>query len=239
MKHGEARFLSCMYVLSLTLLMLFAARGLRQSAMVSAEAAQTPLVILDAGHGGTDGGSSAADGTLESNINLQITLKTDAILGLLGQETLLVRTTDTDLADESATTIAQKKVTDIRNRVSLINSHPEALLVSIHQNAFSQEKYYGAQVFYGSVGESKLLAETLQQNFNQYVDSTNRRKAKSIQPEVYLMNHIEVPGILVECGFLSNPSEAEKLKTDAYQNQLAVAIAVTAFNHLSGEDSGV
>ena len=231
--------MSCMYVLSLTLLMLFAARGLRQSAAVSAEAAPTPLVILDAGHGGTDGGSSAADGTRESDINLQITMKTDAVLGLMGQETLLVRRADTDLSDLSANTIAQKKVTDIHNRVDLINSHPEALLVSIHQNAFSQEKYHGAQVFYDEVGESKVLAETLQGAFNQYVDSTNRRKAKSIQPEVYLMNHIKVPGILVECGFLSNPAEAEKLKTDGYQNQLAVAIAVTAFNHLAGEDPGV
>lgn len=231
--------MSCMYVLSLTLLMLFAARGLRQSAAVSAEAAPTPLVILDAGHGGTDGGSSAADGTRESDINLQITMKTDAVLGLMGQETLLVRRADTDLSDLSANTIAQKKVTDIHNRVDLINSHPEALLVSIHQNAFSQEKYHGAQVFYDEVGESKVLAETLQGVFNQCVDSTNRRKAKSIQPEVYLMNHIKVPGILVECGFLSNPAEAEKLKTDGYQNQLAVAIAVTAFNHLAGEDPGV
>lgn len=239
MKHGEARFLSCMYVLSLTLLMLFAARGLRQSATVSAEAVTTPLVILDAGHGGPDGGSSAADGTSESNINLQITMKTDAILGLLGQETLLVRTTDTDLSDQTATTIAQKKVTDIRNRVKLINSHPEALLVSIHQNAFSQEKYYGAQVFFGSVGESKSLAESLQQNLNQYVDSTNHRKARPVETDVYLMKHIEVPGVLVECGFLSNPNEAEKLKTDDYQNQLAVAIAVTVLNHLSGVPAGV
>lgn len=239
MKHGEARFLSCMYVLSLTLLMLFAARGLRQSAAVSAEAVTTPLVILDAGHGGPDGGSSAADGTLESNINLQITMKVDAVLGLLGQETLLVRTTDTDLSDETATTIAQKKVTDIRNRVKLINSHPEALLVSIHQNAFAQEKYYGAQVFFGSVGESKSLAEALQQNLNQYVDPTNHRKARPVETDVYLMKHIEVPGVLVECGFLSNPDEAEKLKTDGYQNQLAVAIAVTALNHLSGGHAGV
>lgn len=239
MKHGEARFLSCMYVLSLTLLMLFAVRGLRQSAAVSAEAAPMPLVILDAGHGGTDGGSSAADGTLESNINLQIALRTDAVFGLLGQETLLVRTIDTDLADDTARTIAQKKVTDIRNRVNLVNSHPEALLLSIHQNAFAQEKYYGAQVFYGAVGESKALAETLQQNLCQCVDPSNHRKAKSIPPEVYLMNHIEVPGVLVECGFLSNSAEAEKLKTAEYQNQLAVTIAVTAFNHLSGVDSGV
>lgn len=231
--------MSCMYVLSLTLLMLFAARGLRQSAAVSAETAPAPLVILDAGHGGADGGSSAADGTRESDINLQITLKTDTVLGLLGQETLLVRTTDTELADASANTIAQKKVTDIRNRVELVNSHPEALLVSIHQNAFSQEKYYGAQVFYDAVGESKLLAETLQQNLSQCVDPSNHRKAKSIQPEVYLMNHVQVPGILVECGFLSNPAEAEKLKTNDYQNKLAVAIAVTAFNHLPGEDPGV
>ena len=239
MKHGEARFLSCMYVLSLTLLMLFAVHGLRQSATVSAAAAQTPLVILDAGHGGTDGGSSSPGGTKESDINLQVTLKTDAVLGLLGEETLLVRDSDKDLSDAGAETISQKKVTDIRNRVSLINAHPEAVLVSIHQNTYPEQKYYGAQVFYGAVGESMQLAQQLQENLIRCVDPTNQRKAKTISPDVYLMKHIEVPGVLIECGFLSNPEEEAKLESEGYQKQLAVTIAVTVTNHLSEDDSGV
>lgn len=237
MKHGEARFLSCMYVLSLTLLVLFAARGVRQAAAVSGETPKIPLVILDAGHGGTDGGSSAADGTKESAINLEITLKTDAVLGLLGADTLLVRSMDTDLSDSSAQSISQKKVTDIRNRVALVNSHPDAVLVSIHQNTYPEEKYSGAQVFYS--GDGKALAEELQKNLAQAVDPGNQRQAKTISPDVYLMNHVNVPAVLVECGFLSNQAEAAKLKSADYQRQLAVAIGVTVVSHLWSEGSGV
>lgn len=239
MKHGEVRFLSCMYVLSLTLLAVFALRGLMGTATVSGEVAPASLIILDAGHGGTDGGSSSSNGTRECDINLAVTLKTDAVLGLLGERTLLVRSMDTDLAAENARTIAQKKVSDIRNRVALVNAHPEAILVSIHQNSYPEEKYYGAQVFYGTVGESKQLAEQLQENLRSTLDPSNNRKAKAISADIYLMNHINVPGILVECGFLTNPAEEAKLRTEAYQKQLAVVIAATAANHLSEADSGV
>lgn len=237
MKHGEARFLSCMYVLSLTLLVLFAARGVHQAATVSAEMPKSTLIILDAGHGGTDGGSSAQDGTKESTINLEVTLKADAVLGLLGADTLLVRNMDTDLSDASAQSISQKKVTDIRNRVALVNSHPDSILVSIHQNTYPEERYSGAQVFYS--GEGKALAEKLQTNLAQALDPSNQRQAKTISPDVYLMNHVTVPAVLVECGFLSNREEAAKLKSAEYQRQLAVAIGVTIVNHLSGSDSGV
>lgn len=239
MKHGEARFMSCMYVLSLTLLVLFAARGLRQAAAVSVETEpiKMPLVILDAGHGGPDGGCSAADGTQEKTINLEITLKTDAVLGLLGADTLLVRDMDTDLSDPSAQSISQKKVTDIRNRVALVNAHPDSVLVSIHQNTYPQAKYSGAQVFYS--GEGKSLAEQLQQNLARTVDTDNQRQAKAISPDIYLMKHVKVPAVLIECGFLSNPTESVKLKSSGYQRQLAVAIGVTLVNQLCTEDSGV
>ena len=226
-----------MYVLSLTLLVLFAARGVHQAATVSAEMPKSTLIILDAGHGGTDGGSSAQDGTKESTINLEVTLKTDAVLGLLGADTLLVRNMDTDLSDASAQSISQKKVTDIRNRVALVNSHPDSVLVSIHQNTYPEERYSGAQVFYS--GEGKALAEKLQTNLAQTLDPSNQRQAKTISPDVYLMNHVTVPAVLVECGFLSNREEAAKLKSAEYQRQLAVAIGVTIVNHLSEADSGV
>ena len=239
MKHGEVRFLSCMYVLSLTLLALFAIHSLTESVIVSGNSESDALIILDAGHGGTDGGSSAADGTLESDINLEVTLKTDAILGLMGEQTLLVRDKDTDLSSDDAKTIAQKKISDIRNRVDLVNSYPNAILISIHQNTFPEEKYHGAQIFYSKIANSKSLAELLQNNLRSYVDPSNQRNAKEISADVYLMNHIQVPGVLVECGFLTNPEEAAKLKTAEYQKQLAVTIATTVSNYLSEENSGV
>ncbi len=240
MKHGEARFLSCMYVLSLALLAAFALHGLKASTTVSAAETGTNLIILDAGHGGTDGGAEGPDGTRECDLNLSITKKLDAVLTLMGENTLLIRDIDTDLADDSASTIAQKKISDIRNRTALINSHPEALLVSIHQNTYSESKYHGAQVFYSRNREDvKALAKAVQAALKANVDPENTRSPKGISPDVYLMNHITVPGILIECGFLTNPNELQNLKDDSYQKRLAVTIAATVLTHLSEENSGV
>ena len=238
MKHGEARFLSCMYVLSLLLLAGFAANGLRSAAAVSAESAAPAVIILDPGHGGMDGGASGADGTLESSLNLSIALKTDAVLGLLGEQTLLTRSTDTDLSGPEARTISQKKVADIRRRVEIVNSQPGALLLSIHCNTYPEEKYHGAQVFYTG-SEAKALAEALQSALQAHVDPGNTRQAKTISPDVYLMKHITAPGVLLECGFLSNPGELRQLEDPGYQNRLAVTIAVTALGYQPETFSGV
>lgn len=235
MKQG--RFLSCMYMLSLTLLTAFALHGLRAQAAVAGEAAIPRIIVLDAGHGGADGGASGPDGTRECDLNLAITLKTDAVLGLLGEETLLLRSTDTDLSSSDAKSISQKKVSDIRRRVELTNSQPGAILVSIHCNTYSQEKYHGAQVFY--TGGAKEFGETMQLALKNGVDPTNARMAKAVSPDVYLMNHIKVPGILVECGFLTNQEELTNLKDPDYQTRLAVTIAVTAANQASEPNFGV
>lgn len=235
MKQG--RFLSCMYMLSLTLLTAFALHGLRAQAAVAGEAAIPRIIVLDAGHGGADGGASGPDGTRECDLNLAITLKTDAVLGLLGEKTLLLRSTDTDLSSSNAKSISQKKVSDIRRRVELVNSQPGAILVSIHCNTYSQEKYHGAQVFY--TGGAKEFGETMQLALKNGVDPSNARMAKAVSPDVYLMNHIKVPGILVECGFLTNQEELTNLKDPDYQTRLAVTIAVTAANQASEPNFGV
>lgn len=235
MKQG--RFLSCMYMLSLTLLTAFALHGLRAQAAVAGEAAIPRIIVLDAGHGGADGGASGPDGTRECDLNLAITLKTDAVLGLLGEQTLLLRSTDTDLSSSDSKSISQKKVSDIRRRVELTNSQPGAILVSIHCNTYSQEKYHGAQVFY--TGGAKEFGETMQLALKTGVDPTNARMAKAVSPDVYLMNHIKVPGILVECGFLTNQEELTNLKDPDYQTRLAVTIAVTAANQASEPNFGV
>lgn len=235
MKQG--RFLSCMYMLSLTLLTAFALHGLRVQAAVAGEAAIPRIIVLDAGHGGADGGASGPDGTRECDLNLAITLKTDAVLGLLGEETLLLRSTDTDLSSSDAKSISQKKVSDIRRRVELTNSQPGAILVSIHCNTYSQERYHGAQVFY--TGGAKEFGETMQLALKNGVDPSNARMAKAVSPDVYLMNHIKVPGILVECGFLTNQEELTNLKDPDYQTRLAVTIAVTAANQASEPNFGV
>ena len=226
-----------MYMLSLTLLTAFALHGLRAQAAVAGEAAIPRIIVLDAGHGGADGGASGPDGTRECDLNLAITLKTDTVLGLLGEKTLLLRSTDTDLSSSDSKSISQKKVSDIRRRVELTNSQPGAILVSIHCNTYSQEKYHGAQVFY--TGGAKEFGETMQLALKNGVDPSNARMAKAVSPDVYLMNHIKVPGILVECGFLTNQEELTNLKDPDYQTRLAVTIAVTAANQASEPNFGV
>ena len=122
--------------------------------------------------------------------------------------------------------------------MALVNDHSGSVLLSIHMNSFPQSKFCGPQVFYGTVGESKSLGEAIQKNLLLLVPE-NQRKTKPISSEVYLMNHITVPAVLVECGFLTNGEELERLKTEDYQKQLAVILAVSAANHLGSEVPGV
>lgn len=184
-----------------------------------------PTVVLDAGHGGEDGGAVSASGVRESELNLAITLRTDAVLRLLGYDTVLVRADDRAVYSAGAGTIAEKKVSDIKNRVALVERTPNALLLSIHQNTFPQTQYAGAQVFFAPTQGSERLAEIAQTLLCTRVDPANHRKSKQIPQSVYLMNHVGCTAVLAECGFLSNEREAAALQTDAYQTKLALALA--------------
>ena len=180
-------------------------------------------VIIDPGHGGIDGGASTAAGVLESNINLQIGQKLNDLLQLLGVRTLMTRTADISLHTEGER-IAQKKVSDLKNRVRLVNSTANVILVSIHQNYYPVPKYSGAQVFYAKTADSKELATQLQNALKENLDKSNMRKSKAAT-SVYLMDKVNCIGVLVECGFLSNPDEAQLLCDDSYQNKISCVIA--------------
>lgn len=182
-------------------------------------------VVIDPGHGGEDGGAVAADGTVESQINLAVARRLDVILTFWGCDTKLLRSEDVSLHDLGCTTIRQKKVSDLHNRVKLVNETVEPRLISIHQNHFSQSKYHGAQVFYAGGPLGQPWAALTQENLKRCLDPGNQRQAKPISHDVYLMNHIACPAILVECGFLSNPEECARLKDPGYQTALAAAIA--------------
>ena len=189
----------------------------------------TPVFVLDAGHGGTDGGASSASGVLESDINLAITLRIRDVFTLLGQPTVLTRTDENSLADDPSATIRQQKVSDTKNRVALVNSIENARLISIHQNALAgHPSVHGAQVFYNAVGDSSALAETIQQGLNQAVNVGNEKGKKPISKDIYLMSHVTCPAVLVECGFLSNTAESEVLQTPSYQMLLAMTICCAA-----------
>ena len=204
-----------------------------EAAEAAAFLSETPVtVILDAGHGGEDGGASTADGVLESGINLEIALRLRDLLAFAGVDTQMIRDTDTAVYSGDCRTISQKKVSDLKNRASMVNAVENGLLVSIHQNYFEQTKYCGAQVFFAKTDGSKALAERIQQSLQENVDAANHRQCKPSQ-SVYLMEHIECTGVLIECGFLSNYEEAKRLQTDAYQKKLSAAICGAITEYLS------
>lgn len=182
-------------------------------------------IIIDAGHGGVDGGAISCTGKAESEINLQISLTLRDLLHLLGYQTRMIRTTDISVYT-GGNTIAQKKISDLKHRVRVISSTQNPILVSIHQNYFRDSQYSGAQVFYGENYEGSILAKQLQTNFRLYLDSSNNRKEKKSKG-VYLMEQVHCPAVLIECGFLSNPREEALLRNVQYQQRICGIISVT------------
>lgn len=192
----------------------------------SPQGAAAPLIILDAGHGGADGGAVSAEGAVESDINLQITRRLALLLLFCGENVALTRTDESDLSSPEATTIKEQKASDLKNRVAAINSAENAVLISIHQNSLAgHPEVHGAQAFYNKISGSELLAAFIQQQLNQAQNQGNEKLSKAIDNSIYLMKEVNCPAVLVECGFLSNPSEARNLCTEEYQMQLALSIA--------------
>ena len=206
---------------------------------VSAEGERAAYTyVIDAGHGGEDGGAVSPDGVKESGINLSVARKLDALMHLLGQRTVMVRTEDRAIYDPDAQSVTQKKVSDLRNRVKLVNETGNALLISIHQNEFPQSKYFGAQVFCNRISPAQTVAAQLQADLASALDPDNHRQIKNAEDTVYLMRQIHAPGILVECGFLSNPAEAALLQSNNYQTKLALVIAASVTASIQKEQSG-
>ena len=199
---------------------------------VSAERQTLPRIVVDPGHGGEDGGAVSPNGVLESTLNLAISLRTRELLRFLGLPVVMTRETEVSIYSPEAQTVSEKKVSDLKNRVQIVNDTHGAILVSVHQNMFSESKYRGAQVFYADTAGSKAFAERLQAVFCGDVDPGNHRQAKPSEA-VYLLKHIHCTGILVECGFLSNPEGERLLQTEAYQKQIAAAICSAATQYLS------
>lgn len=192
-----------------------------------------PLIIVDAGHGGEDGGTSSSQGVREKDINLQISDKLSMLMNLAGYKTLLTRTEDKLLYDGEPDTMRSKKLADIRKRMEIINSNPESIFLSIHQNFFTESKYWGTQVFYsGNNPESKLIAEEIQRSVVGSFQKDNTRKIKQSGKEIYLLHNAKSPAVMVECGFMSNPSEALLLSDEKYQINMAVAIIDGVNNYL-------
>ena len=190
-------------------------------------------LVLDAGHGGIDGGAISDSGLKESDINLQIALKTEALVRFLGIDTVMTRETDTDNSDNKA----YSEHDNLVQRVKLANSTENAVLISIHQNKFPSAVVSGAEVMYSDNDDSKALGLITQDNLVTLLDSSNRRVARPAPKELLLTSSVECPTILVECGFMSNPQEVQKLASNDYQLKLAAILAGSYIQFLNNTAS--
>lgn len=204
-----------------------AATVLAQTAPVS----RSHCIVIDPGHGGEDGGATSCTGRLESGYNLEISLRLRDLFHFLGYDTRMIRTADTAVYTKGET-IAQKKVSDLKERVRMVEDTPNSLLLSIHQNTFPDGRYSGAQVFYADTPGSQELAGELQTALVTALNPGSNRKVKKSHG-IYLMEHISRPGVLIECGFLSNGEEEAKLRSATYQKQLCCVIAATVSRNLA------
>ncbi len=191
-----------------------------------------PTLIIDAGHGGQDCGTIANDGTYESVINLAISYKLKEFLLSFGFNVLMTRTDDNLIGDNSLGTIRERKRSDVRKRLDIVENTENPVLISIHQNYFSLPQYYGVQVFYsGNHLESKKIAQEVQSSSVNHLQKDNKRQIKLSGKEIWLLYNVKTPAIMVECGFLSNQNELNKLKDDAYQNEIAFMISIGIINY--------
>ena len=203
------------------------------SGIAKKDTTKRQTVIIDAGHGGFDGGATAPDGTTEKDINLAISLKLKKILTLYGYDVIMLRDTDTALNTEGDTTRSKKR-SDIMNRYAVMEANPDSIYLCIHQNNFSASYCHGAQMFYcKSTDGSKELAEAIQTSLR-ILQPDNDRVIKPCTDDVYLIYNAKTTAILVECGFLSNSDDLVNLKNDEYQMKLAFAISSGLNNYING-----
>lgn len=224
-------YLFCVGVMTLTLLCAY--WGSLAVTVISEELpfVRKHCIVIDPGHGGEDGGATSCTGRMESEYNLAISKKLDDLLHLLGYQTRMTRTSDVSIYT-TGDTIARKKISDLKERVRIVNETPGAVFISIHQNQFSDSRYSGAQVFYAKTDGSKELGQKLQSELVTALNPGSNRKSKPISG-VYLMENIQCTGVLIECGFLSNPREEEKLRNAEYQKKLCCVIGATLSQQLS------
>ncbi len=249
MKHDSSRrryltdFLFFAVLFSFTSVFLFGAvtgvvRIRSAQTAEDAEVRPRPVIVLDPGHGGEDGGASGADGTVEKNLNLTVAKAVAEILSAAGYDVRLTRTEDRllyDLYGDLTDYTGHKKTYDLRNRLRFTKETGAALLVSIHMNKFSDPQYSGLQVYYSAARpESQTVASVVQNYTKLYLQKDNSREIKKATSSIYLLARCDIPAILIECGFLSNEEELSRLTDPLYQNQLALTIACAVAESMAG-----
>lgn len=222
------------YPLAVAVLLAIFALVWNARTVATVAASEPPVLVIDAGHGGADGGAVASDSTTESTINLDIALRLEALARFWGVQTVMTRDTEDIDYPAGADTIAAKKVADQYARVGLINGTPGAVLLSIHQNNYPAASPHGIQVFYGPVSGGDAFAELMQGNLTALLCPDNRRVASPINKNVFLMQKVNCTAVLVECGFLSNPGDLEKLESGTYRLQLAAVMLGSYLQYIRG-----
>ena len=214
------------------------AKNARAAAAFNGRDSVPITLIIDPGHGGDDGGAVSVLGRKESEINLDIGLRMAVLSDFFGREALLTRSSEQLDYPKEATSTAARKVWDTRDRVERINAVENAVLISIHQNNYPDPWPRGPQVFYGAEEGSAVLGELVQTALTAQLFPQNRRLAAPVAKDVYIMAHARHPAVLMECGFLSNPGEAELLETNHYKLKIAVTIMGSYLQYRETEDEG-
>lgn len=229
---GEYLFLFALVVAAITAAVLLSLQVMKVfDTSGSNGTLEGDYILIDPGHGGRDGGASAADGTLEKDINLVISLSLYDLLRFVGYRAEITRDSDRMTCDAGLKTLREQKVSDMKNRLILFDK--SRLAISVHQNHFEQPQYWGTQIWYSTNHpESKMLGASVRQTVLEMLQPDNKRELKKSTGDIYLLSRTTTAAIIVECGFLSNPAELSKLKDETYQRKLAFAIAcgVIAYN---------
>lgn len=223
---------SLMLVIIVTFLSVVLLSDDNKYIFTSAEMLDKNKIIIDAGHGGFDGGAVAEDGTSEKDINLNIALQLGEMLSLNGFDIIYTRTEDIGTDDSKDATISKRKVSDLKNRLNLMSEHPDSIFVSVHLNKFTSSSATGAQVFFSpAFDKAKDLSLCVQNSIVSILQPDNKRVIKKGTSSTYLLHKAKVPAIIVECGFISNHKELELLKSSEYQKQMAFAIYCGILNY--------
>ena len=189
------------------------------------------IIVLNAGHGGEDGGAVSSSGVVESDINLQFTEKLKDILSLNGYKIVMTREDNSDLADKSIETISGRKKSDMHRRLDIYNSHIQNVAISIHQNIFPADSCKGTQVFYSTQTQSgKVLADNITDTVKKYLQPENQRLSKPTSGSIFLLDNAKIPAVIVECGFLSNSEELKQLCDQDYQKKFSYCVFLGLLN---------
>lgn len=207
--------------------MFMARKGKSVPLGTEASAKNLPVIVIDPGHGGMDSGAVGVDGSLEKELNLSVAERLCGLFELSGFECVMTRDSDRMLVDDGIK--EHRKMHDLKNRLAVagefVDAGRDVIFISIHMNKYTSPEYSGLQVWYSpSDGDSEELARYIQSYASTWLDSSNRRQIKKATSSIYVLDHAQMPAVLVECGFLSNPEECEKLGNEAYQTQTALVI---------------